>query len=518
MSELVRRIQRELQRPPLTPLQRWVRRVVLVVLAIVVPLMAVEIVLRTFGYVRPQIRFDIQRATNAASAKALNTRFATDGFVPDRYLLWSMRPGSNFCGLSVDKNGMLQSGPSRFAGKKAYRVLCLGDSTSAYAYLTYPEIARNLLDNAPPERQVEFFNGATAGFTTEQALRRLPRLARLKPSMVVVCFGWNDQFPALNLPDKELGARNAFLAAAHRVFYRSRLYQLIAAPSDARWSSNGQTTESLRVPPDEFRRNLQRLVRDLRAVDAVPVLVTQPENLNRDNEQFLVGKGFAPRDAVLIDRHRAYNQVVRDVAAATKSALLDLEEAFDFREKDLLFEPDGMHFNGPGHNLVARLLVGVLREQNVITRQEFDKVVNAARYNTIAPDKIHARWSLGVDRVTMPTTGTASVSILAKNTGNTVWLKQRTIKRYGVRTNVKHGGVSILGTWLTEQGMTSGTAAITPLAHDLLPGESTSTTLAFAAPAKAGGYAMSVQLAIDCLGELKPARAEITTLTVTVTP
>lgn len=513
MNDLVARIEREIRTPKRSPAQVWTRRVTIIVLLVLLPLVATELVFRLSGYYRPQIPLGVQSATNTASANTLNQRFETDAFTPDRFLLWKHKQGSNVGGIPVNEAGLLAPPRSAAPPASAKTVLCLGDSVTALTYRTYPQIAERLARVIIGDARLRFLNGSVAGYSTEQGLRWYNDLRTFKPAVVVVCFGWNDHFPALNLPDKELGARNVFAAIAHRFFHRSRLYQYLSRPRRHDSPNDPSTTQPLRVPPGEYKRNLEQFVAICRRDGAVPVLATQPQNISGSNLRYF-HRGRFRADEDLAAYHRAYNMIVREVAGQTGSPLLDFDEEFDRRNKDWLLEPDGMHLSGPGHNLAARLLVTELCNQKLITPEEFDKIVQIARYDTAAPDKPRAAWVVEPATTLATTTQTVSVSVLAKNTGNSTWLREHVIDRFGTRKQVRYGGISIAGAWRTVGAPTTATVAQSRLSHDLLPGESTSTTLVFAAPTSPGIYGMEIGLRADTLGDLKAFGAEVTTVTV----
>jgi lysophospholipase L1-like esterase len=515
MTNLATRIHREIGVPRRSRFQVWVRRVTTAAMLLLLPVVGTELALRLYGYYRPQIVLPVQWATNTASAATLNQRFETDAFVPDRFLLWKHKPGANVAGLAVDKDGLLVNAGVKKGATSASpkQILCLGDSVSAVTYRTYPHIAERLAEIAMGPARLQFTNAATAGYSTEQGLRWFTRQDKHRADAVVVCFGWNDHFPALNLPDKELGARNAAAAFAHRVFHRSRVYQYLARPRRHNGNNDTDTTQALRVAPGEYKRNLSQFVAQIRRAGAIPILATQPQNLNANNSDYFYRSRFRPGED-LAAYHHAYNMIVREVAAATNAALLDLDEEFDRRNKDWLMEPDGMHLTGPGHNLAARLLVSELQNQKFITPAEFERIVQAARYDTTAPDKPRAAWVVEPQTTIASTTDTLRIGVIAKNTGNSTWLRDHVIPRFGNAGRINYGGVAVTGTWRTVGAPTTATVAHARLSHDLLPGESTSTTLVFASPPAPGIYAMEIGLHADAIGDLKNFGAEVTTVTV----
>lgn len=516
MSRILDRIHGELYKPrERTRAQKWARGIIFTICLIGIPLLGFEVALRLEGFHRPTISMDVQTRANESASAALNSRFETDAFIPDRYLLWRMKPGSNVAGVEVSKQGLLTERTLSRPAADEVRILCLGDSITANAYRAYPEIAQRLMEQGAPGKRTRFINAGVGGYSSEQGLRWFDRLLKLKPAIAIANFGWNDQFPALNLPDKELGARNVFLSLMQRLFRHTRVYQYLAAPAGERKTMEQPTSGTLRVSPDQYDKNLSDFVAMARRAGAIPVLATQPEHLVASNADYLSKSQFATGTQSPRDLHLRYNAIVREVASRTGAPLLDLEEEFDRRNKNYLFEADGIHLNGPGHNLAARLLIGVLRNQNVISDQEFQKVVDAARYDTTAPDKPHVAWQLEPAQLDIGTTQPFRIGVRAKNTGNSTLLSRNTISRYGNEQNLPYGGVSIVGTWKTA-GKKVPSPASTRLRHNLLPGESTSTTLPLVAPAEPGVYDLEVGLSADHLGALKQFGTEVTTATVIV--
>lgn len=514
MSQILARIEREMTRTKRSAAQRWSRGILLTVLGILVPFMGMEIVLRVAKYYRPQIALSAQTETTAKCAEALNDRFATNAFEPDPWLLWRQHPGSNLMGIPVNSRGLL--GPEPVAKPKpgSVRVLCMGDSTSAVTYRIFPLIAQRLIKDSPVGKMVEFIDAAVAGYSTEQALRLLPRLSDLHPDIIIICYGWNDHFPALNLPDKALGVQSWVAGVLHGLFRSTRVYQYLTASRDAAPLVEEAAKHSYRVGPLQYEDNLRALIAQARAIGAVPVLATQPQDETASAEQTSNSVSLPPGIGAV---HKRFNSIVRSVAADTRTPLMDLDEEFDRRSKEYLLESDGMHLTGPGHNLVARLVIGALRNQKVISRDEFDGIVKSARYDSTAPDKPRAAWSLFPARAEVSTTQSAgSVNVIVKNAGNTVWLKEHVVEKYGLKSNVKFGPVEVTGEWKTSGVPTSGTAASSPLSHDLFPGESASASLSFAVPKAPGEYAMEVGLVAAGIGPLKYLGAETTTLTVAV--
>jgi hypothetical protein len=177
-----------------------------------------------------------------------------------------------------------------------------------------------------------------------------------------------------------------------------------------------------------------------------------------------------------------------------------------------------MHLSPPGHNFLARLLVGMLRNQKILTDAEFERIVQVARYDSTAPDKPHASWVVEPQHIEALPGSDFHVSVLAQNTGNTKLLRQFKIPEFGRQKNVSYGAVCIEGRWKSINAPTTATIATTRLSHDLLPRETTSQTLTFKSPQSPGAYLMQIGFDADRVGELERFGAETTTLTVNVRP
>lgn len=511
--------------------QVWTRRVTITLLAIAIPLIAGELVLRLAGFSRPQMDFSSQEKVLHEAVESLNARFATNAFEFDPHLFWKLKPGTNLSGLDVDEKGLLswQRPPEGPRQAVPLTVLCLGDSVTALTYRTYPQIAEQLAAAGTSGRPIHFVSAAVPGYSTEQGLRLLPSLQDLHPDVVVFCFGWNDHFPALSLPDREMGASNALLAMAHDLLKDVRLYQLIGAPLGAKIKGGDEsgnekkdssTASDYRVGPVQFQANLEELVSIVRGWNALPVLTTEPENLKGATEKFLEKNQFiAPEDRNNQELHARYNEIVRKVSASSQRIpLLDLEEEFIRRPRDFMLEPDGIHLTGRGHNHVARLILGMMKNEGLLTPGDYDNIARAEKHDTTAPDKPRISWSLVPDAVSAYAGQDFNFSVIPQNSGNTRWLRQNIVKHFGTENNVSYGSSYIFAKWRTIDSPTTGIVSKVPVPSDILPGEATSVTLTLRAPQRPGNYEVEVGMTADRIGPLSLYGAESTTLTVTSLP
>ncbi|MCX7008618.1 MAG: hypothetical protein NTY53_15425, partial [Kiritimatiellaeota bacterium] len=101
-------------------------------------------------------------------------------------------------------------------------------------------------------------------------------------------------------------------------------------------------TRVLRVPPQEYHDLLFRFVREIRAANAIPVLITAPR---RPLSHLLVEKHHAHSVAEAEQLHDKYVAITRTVALESHAELLDLAASLAEPACDAFFRPDGIHFD-----------------------------------------------------------------------------------------------------------------------------------------------------------------------------
>jgi lysophospholipase L1-like esterase len=124
--------------------------------------------------------------------------------------------------------------------------------------------------------------------------------------------------------------------------------------------------------PDEYKQNLERFVTETRSRQGIPVLLTPVSRRRFD------------KDGKALETHMAYSPLVKEVAAKTKTTLIDLDglsinllQQFGAENSKLLFlqlkpgehpnYPDGKedntHFNELGARLIAQIVMQQIRTQ-----------------------------------------------------------------------------------------------------------------------------------------------------------
>lgn len=222
------------------------------------------------------------------------------------------------------------------------KVVCLADSVTVMSQRRgYPD----LLSVKATERggpALSVFNAGVPEYTSYQGRVYLEReIARTKPEIVTIHFGWNDHADSPSrMTDRQRGKVSPRLFLIYQFANSSRIFRLIgSAAASAR-------KPSVRVTPDEYRKNLVAMVKLVRSWGGMPILVTAPAVES--------GEDWVPI-------HRRYQIITRDTAAKEKTMLLDLARAFGQR-KELFLDPtsDACHFSREGDDLAAGLLADLI--------------------------------------------------------------------------------------------------------------------------------------------------------------
>lgn len=243
------------------------------------------------------------------------------------------------------------------------RLLFLGDSVTAGYGLKegehpFPELLEaRLAGELPGDTRLRVYNRALLGATSTQGRILLEEGApRLKPTVVVAGFLVNDASPAA-APDSyylEGGwVREVALLLHHLDSYLLLRQWLLGSPekpNPSRWT--------LRAPPEEYRRNLRRIVQRARALGARPLLLWLA---------LAPGSVLMPH-GVDAGRVGSYEGALEEVVEETGAAFLDLEALFQKAgsASELFLPHDSIHPNARGHRLIASALLDFLRRQGMV--------------------------------------------------------------------------------------------------------------------------------------------------------
>lgn len=291
------------------------------------------------------------------------------GVLRDPELLFAFKPGVMWDRFPINSHGFRTH---EFAVPKPdglIRVVSLGDSCTAQGHPPYSERLDECLKADPPVgREWEAVNLGVFGYSSAQGEAVYRRWAdRLGANVVTLYFGWNDHWTEHSVTDRQRMASRMgpFAAKNLEAFRRKRLYAALSgAVSRMREGGEGRSGEDSRVPrvpPVEYTGTLKRLIADIRANGAVPLVLTAPR---RALTETLVKSGHARSPEEAESLHDHYVELTRQVAAEENAELLDLaaiiaDPAYD----DGYFMEDGIHWtDDKGIPLLASLICGKLHD------------------------------------------------------------------------------------------------------------------------------------------------------------
>lgn len=289
----------------------------------------------------------------------------TRAVVSDRELLWRFNPGATIEGYEINNINNLgfadrDVDPQKQPGTR--RVICMGDSVSAQGLPPYSGILHEKLAAAPPTAQAwEAFNMAVIGYSSAQGLRLFQKRGReLEPDVVTVFYGWNDHWLGDRPDSLRMAVRmNRLSGGLVEKLRRKRFFQLLVYAADPvrRVARTGEGSD-YRVPPEEYRWNLKKLVAEIRSAGALPILVTAPRSSELDASLASGKQGRSVEE--IIRAHDRYVAITREVAAASGADLVDLAAVLGGISTNF-FRGDGIHLTQEGLTRVAEELYAKLQ-------------------------------------------------------------------------------------------------------------------------------------------------------------
>ena len=297
-------------------------------------------------------------------------------FLKDKDLIWRLRPSQTitsefFKGKTYRINRQGFRGGDFEIEKKGLRVAVLGNSCAFGWSVTYEEtfadiLRQKLIGSGIENAQV--YNFAVPGYSSFQGKRNHRKYIRdYEPDILIVAFGWNDQWLAANArPDNKQKMPPTAIIAMQNILARFRFYRLykslifsILPGSD----SEDGAGRLARVSLNDFKVNLSEIIDTARSDGARVILLTSPIP-SLPTYYGTRGRSF------LHENHQFYNDVVRETAAVNSVGLVDLAAIFD--RYDNLFddvEKDPFHYNSRGHDLAAVEIFRFLVHENYLNSQ-----------------------------------------------------------------------------------------------------------------------------------------------------
>ena len=279
-------------------------------------------------------------------------------FEPHEELFWTLPPALP----GINREGFRAPELSSLADDGRRRILFLGDSVP---HQGYPAIVETLLTGRPESPQgYRVIDLSMPGYSSHQG-RVLVDLygSQVAADVAVVSYGWNDHWLAWGTIDAEKKVVAADGGLPGAIYRRSRLLQAARWLSAAVLAPN-RPLSTPRVPPDQYRHNLENLGAQLEGGGAIPLLLTPPTSHRRFGvPAFLTEHDFAATAESVLALHQTYNRIAREVAADRDWPLLDLAEEFEARaDLEELFLTDGIHLTPRGLALTAHRVAARVAE------------------------------------------------------------------------------------------------------------------------------------------------------------
>lgn len=296
-------------------------------------------------------------------------------FEPDQDLFWKL-PATR---ANVNSLGFPGKEIDPVKPHDIYRIAFIGDSCTQQGY---PDMIERQLNRVTrdSENRIECITLAVGGYSSHQGRIIAEKYSTLvQPDLVVVFFGWNDHWRAYGTSDslKQIrtpGPSVRALAPMAKLMPKSRLLQA------ARWTIDrlaGAGSSALlsepRVAPQEYRDNLARIEHIFSELNVPVIFLTAPtSHYQLGMPDDLVRYDYVANKKPGMRAHRAYNEIVRAVASATGSFLIDLEAEYtSLPDPRSVFTKDGIHFTPEGLRRVAVRLTDFI-STSVLPRQRAD--------------------------------------------------------------------------------------------------------------------------------------------------
>lgn len=258
-------------------------------------------------------------------------------YVYDPELIWRPKPGPPVFNAQGYRGEAL--GAEKVPGE--YRIFAVGDSNTlgwvGEEDVNWPRFLQELLRKQ--DRRFTVTNAGAYGYSSYQGHRRFKEALAFRPDMVLISFGANDPM-MVTVTDAEFAGRKVRSLKLDEALIKLRIGQLVLAVTD-RLSSSERTEPVARVSVEEYKENLNEIIRTAKENNVAVVLLTRP--FTGGSPHPLWWKNYAP----------AYNAAVKEVAERSGTLCLDVFAYFAVRKRYFM---DESHFTEKGHRLMAKLV------------------------------------------------------------------------------------------------------------------------------------------------------------------
>lgn len=291
-------------------------------------------------------------------------------FEADPILYWKPIANTPFTGPEGFRG---ETPHAKAKGPDTYRIAVIGDSCSFLGVDLYPNQLASRI-RADTSLDVEVINASCPGYSSFQGVYRLADVWPWQPDLLIVYFGWNDHWKSLNgQTDRELRQRQLLSEQAQSWLGKSRLFWSLHAIRIDLAPPVPINNAPVRVPPDDYRSNLLRILSEAEERDCDVVFVTAPSAFLEDRMPRWAYEFFADvyrmQPAQIADipsTHRRYNEIVREVADShPRGHLLDVAADWQTEQEKLpeRFRGDRIHLTEAGHQQLAEQLYQLWKEE-----------------------------------------------------------------------------------------------------------------------------------------------------------
>lgn len=363
----------------------------------------------------------------------------------DRDLIWRQRSGLNtrFQNTHVltDRKGWRIDTPPP-QPRTGPLIVCVGASPTFGFGVEYGETYAAALQDLLATQNATVLNAGQIGYSTHQGRTFIEQeVLPLRPDVITVSYVLNDIdryrfFRSTGKPDSSLEPVSNWWIHLSNLVSRSRLARLLGRTANSASTRKGGGAirvfkpGSKRVPQEEYRRNIEAIVRSVRAAGIDIVLLKMPVNLpipeevtkekraraetllQTGKEALQDGRYLEARDVIEqatrydpyasesyywlgaacgklgegkqaeaylkkardTEAYRCardgleYNGIMKQVARRYEVPLVDVVGAFSQVDRYLFVDPeiDPIHPNAEGHTIIARLLLDTLVSERLV--------------------------------------------------------------------------------------------------------------------------------------------------------
>jgi len=290
-------------------------------------------------------------------------------------------PIANLKSGRIETNSLGFRGPEIPAQKRqgTLRMAFLGASTTWCAEVSgndkvWPHIVTEDLKRSFPEKSLDYVNGSVPGYTVKSSLKNLRyRVSPLRPDVIVIYHATNDMSAELRQLAAAKGvAREALVEKPSWLAEHSLLWNL-AEKNWRIWIAKRKAAANIgrlefepAILGEGFRRDLTELISEAKQHAKVVAVATFSSQLrpDQDAEQQLRASESAlyympfMTPSSLVAAYARYNQVIREVVAATGAVLVAGED-------DIPGDPqhfaDSVHFTDNGSERMAMRVASALK-------------------------------------------------------------------------------------------------------------------------------------------------------------